>query len=640
MSDLQLGFPFKSHLVLQQRRPNPIWGRDRPGQPIRVRVKELDLRVSTVADADGGFSVSCPPLPAGGPYTIVIEGSSEVVLQDVVWGEVWLASGQSNMEWTVGASASPDEAIANADDPLLRVLKVERRAAWEPTHQARGAWERTSPDSVSSFTGVGYYFARQLREHLRVPVGVIDCSWGGTAITSWMSRSALRSILPKVDAEIAALRAELPQVDRQRAAYQEVLAAWESRSFPRDPPNSADSKGFARPEFDDTDWNSLRLPAFWQHHGMSFNGVVWFRREVTVPEAWAGRDLVLSLGAIDDFDHTYVNGELVGSHPAGTPEAFQIPRRYPVPGRLVRAGRNLIAVRVFDHFGEGGFAGPARALRLELADASAPALPLGGAWRMFAEHPIPLVPASVWTTYPAPPILLTPQHIPGSLHNGMLAPVLPYALSGVLWYQGESDVDDHADYTRRQIALIRDLRSHFSNDALPFFLVELAGFRGGPHWPLLREAQQRARVDSAVHLATARDIGDADDIHPRNKQEVGRRLALVARAEVYGHDVVARGPELERAAFRDGAAHLSFRFAEGLRSRGVNRVAGFELAGSDGVFHAANAEIVGESVRVSASEVPHPTHVRYAFSDTGEGDLENGAGLPALSFRTDTALTA
>jgi sialate O-acetylesterase len=271
------------------------------------------------------------------------------------------------------------------------------------------------------------------------------------------------------------------------------------------------------------------------------------------------------------------------------------------------------------------------------AQQASDSLPLAGHWRVFAEHPIPLVPASVWSTYPQPSLLLAPHRIPASLHHGMIAPVAPYGIRGFLWYQGESDVNGHEQYTRRQVALVRDLRAHFACGTLPFLFVELAGYQGGPRWPFMREAQQQTTQELWVHMATARDIGDVRDIHPRNKREVGRRLALLARAYVYEQNIVARGPQLERVQFVNGAARVWFHFAEGLRSRDSEDIAGFELAGIDGTFRPARAEIREDYVHVTSREVECPVHVRYAFSDTGEGNLENSAGLPALSFRTDCA---
>ncbi|HVR18677.1 MAG TPA: sialate O-acetylesterase, partial [Polyangiaceae bacterium] len=404
--------------------------------------------------------------------------------------------------------------------------------------------------------------------------------------------------------------------------------------FPTDTKNEGFARGWAAPNFDDGSWKTMKLPSFWQHHGLAFNGIVWFRRTVELPPELEGRDLELSLGAIDDFDHTYFNGELVGSLPDGTPEAFQTPRHYRVPGRLVRAGTNVLAVRVFDHFGEGGFAGPASAMLLKAGEQR---FRLDGDFRFAVEREVPLVPASAYATYPAPPLVLTQQHAPSALYNGMLAPLVPYGLRGALWYQGESDVDRHAAYTQRMLGFIRDLRSRFDRPELPFLFVQLARFRASAEWPLLREAQARVLSEPFTGMATALDVGDPNDIHPRNKQEVARRLALIARARVYGEASLADcGPVFERLTIDGSRVRISFEHAHGLRSRNPPSVRGFTLAGSDGVHHAAEAAIDGESVLATCAAVPAPRSVRYAWEDDPPTDLENSDGLPALPFRTDT----
>lgn len=634
MGELKLAFPFSQGCVLQRDQVNPIWGFDAPSALVRLSVEgpSESWSAQTHCDPEGKFSVLCPELPAGGPYRITLAGSTTQVIEDVLCGEVWLASGQSNMEWPVGASADADREIEEANDPHLRVLKIERQASFQPQETAEGVWLPTDPDTVSAFTAVGYSFARELRARLGVPVGIIDATWGGTPIAAWMSPSALRSVDPSIDEEMETLRGALDQEPELRAEYQKTLTDWERGSFPADPPQTGVEKGYHRAEFDDSQWQRLRLPTFWQHHGMSFNGVVWFRLTVDVPGDWSGKDLVLSLGAIDDFDHTFFNGQLVGAHPSGTPEAFQIPRRYVIPSSLVRPGQNTIAVRVFDQFGQGGFAGPARAMRLFPSGDQDVALSLQGAWRCFAEHPIPLVPASVWANYPTPPLLLTPQYIPGSLHRGMLYPVAPYGVRGFLWYQGESDSENYERYAAYQNALVDDLRKNFGGEMLPFFFVELAGYRGGSSWAPFRDAQQSAAKKPGTALVTARDIGEPDDIHPRNKREVGRRLSLLARALVYGDDIEAFSPIVEMVKRQAEEVNVVFASRSDLRSRSRVGPVGFELAGVDDVFYPASAEITGKSVRLLSPEVPQPRRVRYAYTDTGEGDLENEAGLPALSF--------
>ena len=632
---MKLASLFQDHLVLVRDRENRIWGTDDPGQRVTLLVRgPKRAEASTVVGADGRFELRCPALPAGGPYDLTLSGSRSVVLRDVLVGEVWLASGQSNMEWKVAAANDPDSEIANGNFSEIRVLEVEKRPSGSKESQVEGDWRTASSETVASFTAVGFFFARELHQRLGVPIGIIDASWGGTSIDSWLSLEAARSVDGSADERLAQLAAEEADGDTIRAAYYERHRAWESASFPADPPNLGAERGYATLELDDRDWPSLPLPGFWQHHGLSFNGVVWFRREFELPAELADRELELSLGAIDDFDHTYVNGELVGSMPDGTPNAFQTPRRYRVPAALLRPGRNVVAVRVFDHFGEGGFAGPSSRMFLR-SPGSEQTIALNGPWRYRVEHEIPLVSGSVFANCPAPPVSLARQHAPAHLHNGMLAPLAPATLSGVLFYQGESDAETHGTYAARLRALIGDLRRLFQRDELPFLFVQLAGFRASPAWPLLREAQADALDVPYTGMATAVDLGEADSIHPRDKQGVAHRLARLARALVYGEvELPHTGPVFEHAEFSGDTCRVRFRHAAGLRSRNPNGLRGFELAGEDGRYFPADARIDGASVILRSPNVPRPRAARHAFSDFPGLDLENAAGLPALPFRT------
>jgi sialate O-acetylesterase len=633
---MKLASLFQDQLVLVRDRENPIWGSDDPGQRITLSVRgPVSAEASVEAGPDGRFELVCPKLPAGGPYELTLRGSVTVVVRDVLVGEVWLACGQSNMEWKVALAKDPDTEIANANFPRIRVLEVARRPAGAPQAHFDGNWRAASSETAASFTAVGFFFARELHQRLGVPIGIIDATWGGTSIDSWLSLEAARSVDGSADARLAQLAREEAEGDALRAAFEERHRAWERASFPADPPNTGFERGFAQRDFDDSAWGTLPLPSFWQHHGLAFNGVVWFRREFELPAELEGATLELSLGAVDDFDHTYVNGVLVGSMPDGTFDAFQTPRRYTVPASVLKQGKNVIAVRVFDHFGEGGFAGPSSSMYLRGKRAKDARIPLHGAWRYAVEHEIPLVPSSVFENCPAPPLSLARQHAPAHLHNGMLAPLSPATLSGVLFYQGESDIETHATYAARLRALIADLRRHFRREELPFLYVQLAGFRDTPKWPYLREAQGDALALPHTGMATAVDLGEADSIHPRDKQGVAHRLALIARALVYGeHALPHSGPVFEHAEFAGDTCRVSFRHAEGLRSRNPNGLRGFELAGEDGRYFPAEARIEGTSVLLRSSNVSLPIAARHAFSDYPALDLENAAGLPALPFRT------
>jgi sialate O-acetylesterase len=622
-------------MVLQRDRRNLLWGWDEPEREVRVTLEgqgvSQSLRARTAAE-DGRFELELPELPAGGPYTLSIEGSSTERLEDVLVGDVWIASGQSNMEWTVAMSDGADREIAEAQHPQLRCLFVTRTPSQEPAARASAAWRVVSPKSVGDVSAVGYFFARELHRTLGVPIGFVDAAWGGTRVEAWTSARALATVLD-LGAERARYVLAPHQLEETRRHYAARLLAWQKASLPADPGPRSDSPKLASPDASTAEWRELRAPGSWQSAGMRFNGVVWYRKEIELPASFARSALALSLGAIDDFDHTYFNGRAVGSHPAGTAEAHQIRRKYAVPLELVNGGRNVIAVRVFDHFGEGGLMGPAHEMYVE---SRGERISLAGDWQVHVELEIPLVPAAVFATYPPPPPALQPQNAPAALWNGMIAPLVPFGIAGALFYQGESNVDVHAEYRRRFVAMIRDWRSQFGQGQFPFFYAQLAGFGATDAWALLREAQSDARTEPATGMACTIDIGDENDIHPRNKLEVGRRLARLALRDHYArHSVVAQGPSLSRLEIRGHEAVVHLSSAEGLASSDGGAVRGFELAGRDGAFHPAAARIEASSVHLSSESVARPHAVRYAFHDFVDVNLVNAAGLPAEPFRTD-----
>jgi sialate O-acetylesterase len=640
MSDLKLGGPFSNHAVVQCDRENPIWGHDLPGQRITVSVegaKRVHEQRSTIACSDGRWMMRMAKLSAGGPFRIRIQGSAEIVLSDVWAGDVWLASGQSNMEWKLADVSDAAKTIDSARQTAIRVLKLPRRASRTQEEFFEAEWTVVSPETAAELTAVGYFFGRELHERLGIPVGIIDATWGGTTIEAWMSLEALRPVAPELPEELADLAMASTQVERIREEYIQRVRAWEQSSLPVDPGNLGLLDGWAAEDFDDSRWDSMDLPAFWQSEGLKFNGIVWFRKEVEVPKSWVGRSLLLCLGAIDDFDQTYFNGVLIGEHPDGTPDAYSMRREYQISGALVRPGRNVIAVRVFDHGGTGGFAGPKSALTLSKAEGSTRVIPLSGTWKYAVELEIPLVSMQVFQTYPPPPRVLAEQFAPAALYHGMLAPLVPYAIRGFLWYQGESNTERHREYQSRLRALIRDWRTRFGQGTLPFLLVQLAGFRANETWPFLREAQEQVCHEPQVFMTTAIDVGEPDDIHPRDKATVGRRLAWLALNEVHQlRDVVGHSPRLERVDIDGSRAIVRFCHAAGLHTcDGALHVKGFELAGKDGQFRAAEATLEGERVLVECRHVDWPVAVRYGWHDCPELNLVNVAGLPVLPFRTD-----
>lgn len=624
-----------SHMVLQRDKPLPLWGWAAPGEKVSVTFQNKTY-AAPPPDAAGRWQVTLPATPAGGPYTITVQGQNTLVLDDVLVGDVWLASGQSNMEMPVKAGPKSNfkpvtnagQEIAAANFPTLRYFPVNLALAYHPEPEAASkGWLVCSPATVAGFSAVAYFFGRELMQRYQVPIGLISSRWGGTAAEAWTSAEGLRP-LPDFQAQVADIAHRTTRLaDEGEAFRQRQQAALNAQKFDKGYPPGG--QPWSAADFDARAWPEMTLPGYWETVPAlkKYDGVVWFRKEIDLPAAAAGQPLSLSLGMIDDADSTWFNGVKVGSTAGYNQE-----RRYPVPAALVRAGRNVVVVRVVDQGGNGGIAGTPATLGLTGAGIT---VPLAGTWR----YQVGLDPKD----WPVSPFPAGPQNTPTVLFNAMIAPLIPYALKGVIWYQGESNTGRAAQYRTLFPALISDWRRHWGAPGLPFLFVQLANFKAaapqpGPSaWAELREAQAQTLALPRTGMATAIDLGEANDIHPTNKQDVGHRLALVARRTVYGEKtLVASGPTYARMQPEGAAVRLKFtNVGAGLVAK-TDTLRGFAVAGADQQFHWATARLVGNEVVVQSPEVPAPLAVRYAWADNPAATLYNKDGLPAPPFRTDT----
>ena len=635
---LRLGSLFQNHLVLQRDRHVPVWGWGKPGE--RVEVVVGTVRGTCEAGPDGRWLILLPPQPAAGPLTLTVQsGRDEMRIEDAWVGEVWLASGQSNMEMKVEACRDAGREMAEADAPGIRVWTTLRTPALTPRDEVEGSWQVCTPATVAGFTAAGYFFARELQRELGVAVGILHSSWGGTVAEAWTSREGLlgdptlRGFVDRLD------RVMGPDGDAERAAFARAQAEWEA-SIPQDAGNAGEADGWSLTATPDDDWAEMKLPTGWQTAGHNHSGVFWFRRTIAIPSAWAGRDLELHIGACDKQDHTYFDGKLLGSlGMADTPNAWCMPRVYPIPGRRVQAGRRTVAVRVFSNIYQGGMVGPAGEMWLApVGAAESERLRLDGAWRYRVEQNYGVVQASP----PPAPYSADNPNTPTALFNGMIAPLIPYALRGFIWYQGESNAGRAAEYRILFPAMIRDWRRAFGQGELAFHFVQLANYMGvSEHpgesdWALLREAQRHTLACvPRTGMAVIIDIGEAADIHPKNKQEVGRRLAACALALDYGRTDIAGSSPLPASAWRQKAG-VAIRFdgaANMIATRDGERVRGFALAGPDRTFHWAEGRLEGHDVVwLSCAAVAEPRWVRYAWADNPVCNLIGGTGLPASPF--------
>ena len=619
------------NMVLQQGTKVRIWGKANPGERIVVTFEKKS--VNAVADARGRWQVWLGPLKAGGPSDLTIKGDNVLTIRNVLVGEVWICSGQSNMEWPLVNTVNGNEAVAQANHPEIRLFTVEHTTSESQLDDVKGRWVVTTPEDAASFSAVGYFFGREIHQQVKVPVGLINTSWGGTPAEAWTSLDALRSspeLKPVLDRYESSLNA-LPQT---KEAYARALLDWEAKNLYVDGENKGEALGYADPATKTGDWSKIDLPKQFETAGLLIDGVVWFRRVVDVPASWAGKDLVLNLTAIDDYDVTYFNGTTIGSTGRETPDSYMVPRKYAVPGSLVRSGTNVIAVRVFDRAGEGGF-GRGGEMSLRLADADQ--ISLRGNWDYKVE--LALEPKHPdWGSRPEP-VGASNQNSPSVLYNAMLAPLVPFAIRGAIWYQGESNAGRAYQYRTLFPTMIRNWRSAWGYE-FPFYFVQLPNWRARQDapsesdWAELREAQAMTLREPQTGMAIAIELG-GEDLHPRNKLDVGRRLALLALANVYGKEIVPSGPLFDRFRIEGNKVRITFKYGQGLKTSDGGPVKGFAIAGSDHRFIWADARIEGDAVVVSSPTILNPAAVRYGWGDNPLVNLYNKANLPASPFRTD-----
>ncbi len=565
-----------------------------------------------------------------------MQGKNTITFSDVLVGEVWIASGQSNMTLSVKDALNGRAEAATSEDPQLRMFTVPRQGSLEPQSDVKAAWESANPDHVSSWTAVGYFYARQLRRELNVPVGIIHSSFGGTPAEAWTSRSALESdpeFKNAVDEQIAVMR----RYPEDQNAYPQLLQAWITSNGAQDSDAPAAPPEWARPEFDDSGWKRIEVPVNLEGLGLKGGGIVWFRKSITLPQTAAQQDTELNALWLHHAATMYFNGVEIKDH-SGAKKLWGEQLRFRIPKSLIHPGQpNLVAIRLHALTQDGGFDVHTRHMGFAVADPSL----LDDRWAFHVEKAFPDLSPQARNSLPKPPAAKI-EHTPDGLFNAMINPLIPYAIRGVIWYQGESNGGRHAQYRKLLTLLIQDWRSRWGEADFPFLIEQLANYNDPPKEPgeaveaAVREAQlQVAQSVPHTGLAVAIDIGEVN-IHPKNKQEVGRRLALVAMAKVYGRNMVGSGPIYQSMAVEKSQIRIRFTEVDGGLVAKDGPLKRFAIAGEDHKFVWAEARIEGETVVVSSPQVIKPLAVRYAWASNPEGaNLYNAAGLPASPFRTD-----
>jgi sialate O-acetylesterase len=626
---------FGDHMVLERDRPVPVWGTADPGERVTVRFAEQTHEAA--ADERGRWRVCLDPMPAAKePRRLVVRGGDgkEMACEDVVVGDVWLCSGQSNMAFGMASLRKNPlyaDDLATADFPLIRQGAVPRSTAEEPVADAKVKWIGCSPATVDAFSAAGFYMARDLHRTLDVPIGILFSAVGGTQAEQWTSRDALDTVpaFRERAAKHAAERRDHPQAV---AGYPARLAAWERDNGREEPANRGEADGWMRPDAAVAGWQKVTGPARWSELGMPDGGAAWVRKTIDVPADKAGAKLRIDLGGIDaQYVTLYWDGRKIGDWGRQPPDFNKGYARFDVPADQVQAGPAVLSIRFVSPFGNrvpsfgiGSFKGwPG----------------VGPDFRVRVESTFPPLAKEAAAAYPQIP----PRGGSTTLYNGMIHPLVPFALRGAVWYQGEGDGSRGYEYRTMLPLLIADWRGRFGRADLPFLVQQLPNWKAGNGrdvtWAEVREAQWRtARDVPGVFLSVGLDIGESDDVHPANKRDIGRRLALLALKNVYSRDVVCAGPTFVSAAPGDGAIRVSLSHSGPLVTRDGQPPRHFQVAGADRAFVDAEARIDGDgTVVVRAAGVPQPEAVRYAwFNDPADPNLTDSSGLPTAPFRSDS----
>ncbi len=612
-------------MVLQRDTEVKIWGWAEPGEKVTLVFKGEEY--STTTKTDSTWVVNLVPMNAGGPFDMKIKGNNNIIVKDILIGDVWICSGQSNMEISM-KRVSPlyESEISNSENQYIRYFTVLKTYNFNTPQKDLGSgnWQKTNPENILGFSAVAYFFAKELYEKYHIPIGLINASLGGSPAEAWISEESLKAF-PEFYKEAqkfkdSILIAEIKNKDRER------IEGWYNQLREKDKGYKNPGKIWYNPDLDVSDWGTMEIPGYWANTELgSVNGVVWFRKEVNLPESMAGKQARLLLGRIVDADSAFINGVFVGATGYQYP-----PRRYDVPAGVLKRGKNTIVVRVISNIGKAGFVSD-KPYELVVGEEK---INLKGDWKYKLGAKIPPLESQTFIRWK-----------PLGLYNAMISPLLNYRIKGVIWYQGESNADEPIKYRKIFTALIKDWRENWNQSGFPFLFVQLPNFMEAKdeplesNWALLREAQLKTLSVPNTGMAVAIDIGEWNDIHPLNKKDVGKRLALAAQKVAYGEeDVVFSGPIYESMQVTGNKIIITFKnTGSGLVAKGDEELKGFAICGSGDKFIWANAKIEDNKVIVWNDNICNPVAVRYAWADNPtDANLYNKEGLPASPFRTDS----
>ena len=609
-------------MILQHNAKIKIWGWANPTEKVSISIDGKTY--NCIADASGNWKVLIKPHIVGGPFTMEVKGENTIKINNILFGDVWLCSGQSNMELPIYRVRPKYETeIKNSENKNIRCFTVPQKYNFKTVNSdyEYGSWKEANPENVLNFSAVAYFFALELNKKYSIPIGLINASLGGSPVEAWMSESVLK-VFPNQLNEAYKFRND-DLIKQIESSDNTRINAWNKESDAKD---EGLKNSYSKPDFDDTDWATMNVPGYWANTSVgNVNGVVWFRKEFQISPEEADKSAFLNLGRIVDGDSTFINGKYVGSVTYQYP-----PRWYKIPQGLLSSGKNIIAVRIVNSSGKGGFVLD-KPYELTVADKT---IDLKGEWKMKLGCTMPPLASQIFIRWK-----------PMGLYNGMIAPLLNYAIKGTIWYQGESNTGNPEEYAQLYPAMILDWRKSFGQGQFPFLFVQLANFmeaKAQPsesNWAKTREAQLKTLSVSNTGMATIIDIGEWNDIHPLNKQDVGKRLALVAQKQAYNDKkVIFSGPIYKSMKVNGNKIELTFsQTGSGLIAYKQSELNHFAISGANKKFVWARAEIKNNKIIVWGEDIESPVAVRYAWADNPEGaNLFNKEGLPASPFRTDS----
>ena len=616
-ANVRMPLLFSDGMVLQRNKEIPVWGWADANEKVTIHFNKQTKTIQ--ADTNGKWMIKLAAEKAGGPFELTITGKNKVVIKDVLVGEVWICSGQSNMEFQMYKLPDFETQKNQANYPMIRQFGVAQDLSGTPKEDLKaGKWAASNKENIRDFTAAGFFFAKKLYAELKIPIGIINTSWGGTNVETWTSRQAFE----KSD-EFKTMIADVPAVDMGAIfeSYKKSLLE-NIRKIQGFDVTLANEDQFKTVEFNDKNWPEIKVPSLWENQQIgNIDGIVWMRKTVVLTAEQAKSEAVLHLAKVDDEDQTFVNGIQIGTN-----NIWDKQRIYKIPANVLKEGTNVIAVRITDYSGGGGIYGDPADLKIQFKDSN---LPLEGLWKFNVVQV---------------KISVSPNSYPSLLYNAMVNPLVPYAIEGVLWYQGEANVWRANQYKKAFPLMIQDWRTKWNQGNFPFYYVQLSTFdefggnsKKGSRWAELREAQSETLKIPNTGMAVTTDIGNAKDIHPTNKQDVGLRLAAIALNNVYGKKQVFSGPTYKSQEINGNQIILTFEnIGTGLSKPNNSELKGFEIAGADKVFYSAKAIIKDNKIIVSGDQVQKPVAVRYGWADDDtEINLFNKEKFPASPFRTD-----